>query len=121
MTRKASEAAGMSSEAAVKSARAQVDETAKQISNLTESNPEANTRPLDVALTSDDLLDRIAQKISVAGEQPEVYYIPTTSTLTWVVFSFKPRLLPLTFRVAVDVGSGKVGTIEDPYIREKIA
>ena len=104
--------------AAIQSERAQLEESVKQIAGFAASNPSANVRPLHVALSSDHVADLYLQKKVIAGEYPRISYIPTTSELTWVVFHFKPMLPPLTFRVAVDVGSGKVGEIEDPFISE---
>lgn len=106
---------------AVKSVRAQLDEAAEAVSEMAATPSGVNTKPLDIALSSNDVLDRLAVKINTAGAQPEVYYIPTRSTSTWVVFLFQPRLPPLTFRVSVDIVSGSVGTIEDPYIQDRVA
>ena len=122
MSKKTTGTATMSPDAlAIKSERAQLEESVKQIAGSAASNPSANVRPLHVALTSKAVEDLYLQKKVIAGEYPRIYYIPTTSELTWVVFHFKPMLPPLTFRVAVNVGSGEVGDVEDPYIREQMA
>ena len=122
MAKKTTETTTMSADAAaIKSERAQLEESIKQIATSVASNPSANVRPLHVALSSDKVADLYLQKKVIAGEYPRISYIPTTSELTWVVFHFKPMLPPLSFRVAVDVGSGKVGAIEDPYISEGLA
>lgn len=106
---------------ALKAVRAQLDVSARELASQTDAPSAVNTRPLDIALTSDDVLDRLAPKIVKADAQPEVYYIPTSTSATWVVFHFRPMLPPLTFRVSVDIGNEIVKTLEDPYIPDRVA
>jgi hypothetical protein len=101
-------------------ARSDLDAAAKEVSRLAETKAAESTVPLDIALSSPEVIDRLASKIVVAGAQPDVYYIPTSTLSTWVVFRFKPMLPPLTFRVNVDVGARKVVAIEDPYIPDRL-
>jgi hypothetical protein len=114
-------AARRSPSATLRSARAELDASAKEVSSLAGKPDSATTGPLDLALSSDDVLDRLAAKIVKARAQPDVYYIPTSTSSTWVVFLFPPMLPPLTFRVSVDLGARTVGAIEDPYIRNRLS
>lgn len=100
-------------------ARSNLNDAAREVSRLAATKGSEATKPLDIALSSSEVLDLLAAKIVAVGAQPEVYYIPTSSLLAWVVFRFKPMLPPATFRVSVDVGDQTVKTIEDPYIADR--
>jgi hypothetical protein len=113
--------AKQSSGPSVKKVRGQLDDAAKTVASMSDTPSAANTKPLDIALSSPEVLDRLAAKIVAAGAQPDVYYIPSSTMLTWVVFHFQPRLPPLTFRVAVDMSNSAVGTTEDPYIPDRVS
>jgi len=105
-----------SSTTGASSIHAELKRISQDVSAMASSNAESAAKPLDVALSSNDVLDRLVEKIKRAGAQPEVFYIPLSTSSVWVVFKFTQTIELLTFRVKVDLATKEVTLTEDPFV-----